>query len=189
MAAIPSQPAPFPEIPGYRIEAVLGRGSAGVVYRAVQLAVERPVALKVLHADVAARARSVRRLQREARITARLAHPGIVTAIDMGEVAGAWWYAMELVDGPSLQEKLKADGPMSERDALRFFIPLCEALEHAADAGVIHRDLKPANILCTRTEGGALPKVIDFGIAKAVSQRLTEQTYVTFPGARLGTPL
>ncbi|MBM3978558.1 MAG: serine/threonine protein kinase, partial [Planctomycetes bacterium] len=97
MAASLSQPVPWPEIPGYRIEGVLGRGSAGVVYRAVQVAVDRPVALKVLHADVAARGRSVRRLQREARTTARLAHPGIVTAIDMGECAGTWWYAMELV--------------------------------------------------------------------------------------------
>lgn len=180
MGASAPQSEPWPTVPGYRIEAVLGRGSAGVVYRAVQLAVERPVALKVLHADVAARARSVRRLQREARITARLAHPGIVTAIDMGEVAGAWWYAMELVDGPSLQEKLKADGPMSERDALRFFIPLCEALEHAADAGVIHRDLKPANIL---VDSSGRARIVDLGLALR-----EDDPTASLQGGTLGTP-
>jgi len=180
MAASPSQPAPLPEIPGYRIEGVLGRGSAGVVYRAVQLAVERPVALKVLHADVAARGRSVRRLQREARTTARLAHPGIVTAIDMGECAGTWWYAMELVDGPSLAERLQREGPMSERDALRLFIPLCEALEHAADAGVIHRDLKPGNILVDSSGRG---RIVDLGLAIA-----EDDPSLTAQGGMLGTP-
>ncbi|MCY3002244.1 MAG: serine/threonine-protein kinase [Planctomycetota bacterium] len=174
------EPAAFPEIPGYRIEAVLGRGSAGVVYRAVQLAVERKVALKILHPEVAARSKSVRRLQREARTTARLAHPGIVTAIDMGQSGGLWWYAMELVDGPSLAEKLKRDGPLSERDAVKLFIPLCEALEHAVDAGVVHRDIKPGNIL---VDSGQRARIVDLGLALA-----EDDPTLTAQGGTLGTP-
>ena len=180
MAAEAPQSQPFPQVPGYRIEGVLGRGTAGTVYRAVQLAVERPVALKVLHAEVAARGRSVRRLQREARTTARLAHPGIVTAIDMGEAGGLWWYAMELVDGPSLAEKLRTEGALAERDVLRLFIPLCEALEHAADAGVIHRDLKPANIL---VDSGGRARIVDLGLALA-----EDDPTLTAQGGTLGTP-
>ena len=175
-----SAPAPFPEIPGYRIEAVIGRGSSGVVYRALQLAVERRVALKVLHPDLAARGRAVRRLQREARTTAKLAHPGIVTAIDMGQANGLWWYAMELVDGPSLAERLRKDGAMSERDALRFFIPLCEALEHAALQGVVHRDLKPGNILI---DASGRARIVDLGLALA-----EDDPSLTAQGGTLGTP-
>ncbi len=174
------EPAAFPEIPGYRIEAVLGRGSAGVVYRAVQLAVERPVALKILHPEVAARGKAVKRLQREARTTARLAHPGIVTAIDMGQAGGLWWYAMELVDGPSLADKLKRDGPLSEREAVKLFIPLCEALEHAVDAGVVHRDIKPGNIL---VDSGNRARIVDLGLALA-----EDDPALTAQGGTLGTP-
>ena len=161
------KPQPFPEIPGYRIEAVIGRGSAGIVYRALQLAIERKVALKVLHPELASRGRAVRRLQREARTTARLSHPGIVSAIDMGTTNGLWWYAMELVDGPSLAERLKKSGVLSEREALRLFIPLCEALEHAFEHGVVHRDIKPANIFMVGRERA---RVLDFGIARMAQQ-------------------
>src|SRR5262245_3533218 len=112
-----AQRAGFPEIPGYRLDAVIGRGATGVVYRGVQLAVDRPVAIKVLHPELAG-SRAVKRLQREARTTARLAHPGIVSAIDMGQVGGVWWYAMELIDGPSLAARLKEKGRLSEREVL-----------------------------------------------------------------------
>src|SRR5687767_10421663 len=137
----------LPEIPGYRIEETLGRGSTGVVYRATQLAVDREVALKVLHSEMAGRPRAVRRLQREARTAAKLAHPNIVTAIDMGQVGPLWWYAMELIVGESLAARLKRVGRLSEREALRFFTPLVDALDHAFRQGVVHRDIKPANIL------------------------------------------
>src|SRR5882672_7299520 len=159
---------------------MIGRGSAGVVYRAVQLAVERKVALKVLHPEIAARGRSVRRLQREARTTAKLAHPGIVTAIDMGQSNGVWWYAMELVDGPSLAERLRKQGAMSEREALRVFIPLCEALEHAFEQGVVHRDIKPSNILI---DGTGRARIVDLGLAFA-----EDDPMLTQQGGTLGTP-
>ncbi len=170
---------PF-EIPGYKLEGVIGRGATGTVYRARQLAVDREVALKVLHPELAQRRRTIQRLQREARTTARLAHPHIVSAIDMGETGGRWWYAMELVDGPSLAEVLRQQGRLSEREALKLFIPLCEALEHLADHGVVHRDIKPANILIDKT-GGA--RLADLGLAFA-----DDDPGVTSPGATLGTP-
>ena len=170
---------PMPEIPGYRLESVLGRGATGTVYRAVQLAVERTVAIKVLHPELAG-SKAVRRLQREARTTARLAHPGIVSAIDMGQVGGLWWYAMELVDGPALSAVLREKGRLSEREALKLFIPLCEALEHAHEHGVVHRDIKPANIL---VDAHGRARLVDLGLAFTEDDPLLTRT-----GGTLGTP-
>ena len=173
------KPREVPRIPGYRIEGVLGRGATGTVYRARQLSVDRLVALKVLHEDLVGAQGAERRLQREARATARLAHPHIISAIDMGEIDGRWWYAMELVDGVSLQERLQA-GAVSEREALRIAIPIAEALQHAFERGVVHRDVKPANILLER---GGRALLVDLGLAFGEDDPL-----VTKDGATLGTP-
>jgi serine/threonine-protein kinase len=171
---------PLPEIPGYEMAGFVGRGSSGNVYRARQLAVDREVAIKILHPHLARESRIVRRLQREARTTARLAHPHIVSAVDMGESAGRWWYAMEFVDGPSLAQRLKAEGRIREREALRLFIPLCEALEHLWEHGVVHRDIKPGNILIDKA-GGA--RLADLGLAMA-----EDDPSITGTGGTLGTP-
>ena len=171
---------PPPPLPGYEILDFIGRGSSGAVYRARQLAVDREVAIKILHPHLARESRSVRRLQREARTTARLAHPHIVSAVDMGEADGRWWYAMEFVDGPSLGQRLRAEGRLREREALRLFIPLCEALEHLWEHGVVHRDIKPANILIDKT-GGA--RLADLGLAVA-----EDDPSITGTGGTLGTP-
>jgi serine/threonine-protein kinase len=168
-----------PRIPGYRIEGVLGRGATGVVYRARQVSVDRVVALKVLHKELVGARRAEQRLQREARTTARLAHPNIISAIDMGEVGGVWWYAMELVDGVSLQDRIR-EGALSEREALRLFIPLVEALQHAFERGVVHRDIKPGNIL---VEKGGRARLVDLGLAVADDDPL-----LTKSGGTLGTP-
>jgi tRNA A-37 threonylcarbamoyl transferase component Bud32 len=168
-----------PPIEGYEILAPIGRGASGTVYRARSQAVDREVAIKVLHAHHRPDSRVVRRLQREARTTARLAHPHIVSAVDMGETAGRWWYAMEFVDGRSLAERLRAEGRIREREALRLFIPLCEALEHLAENGVVHRDIKPANILLDRR--GA--RLADLGLAFA-----EDDPAITGAGGTLGTP-
>jgi len=179
--------AAAPRIPGYRIDGLIGRGSTGTVYRAVQLAVEREVALKVLHPELAQRPQVIQRLQREARTMARLAHPHVVGAIDMGQVDGRWWFAMELVDGPTLAQHLRANGPLSEREALRLFGPLCEALEHLAEHGVVHRDIKPANILLERAGRGDAQhyraRLGDLGLA--VAER---DPSLTGHGGTLGTP-
>ncbi|HED64400.1 MAG TPA: serine/threonine protein kinase [Planctomycetes bacterium] len=171
-------PAP-PSIPGYELGEVLGRGATGVVYRARQLTVDREVAIKVLHPELTGNVRLVRRLQREAKTTARLAHPNVVSAIDMGRSGGTWWYAMEFVDGPSLAERLRNDGPLREREALRLFIPLCDALEHLREQGVVHRDVKPANILLDRS--GA--RLADLGLAF-----IGDDPAFTTSGGTLGTP-
>jgi serine/threonine-protein kinase len=179
--------ASAPRIPGYRIDGLIGRGTTGTVYRAVQLAVEREVALKVLHPELAQRPQVVQRLQREARTMARLAHPHVVGAIDMGQVDGRWWFAMELVDGPSLAQHLRTHGPLSEREALRLFAPLCEALEHLSEHGVVHRDVKPANILLERAGRGETQhlraRLADLGLA--VGER---DPSLTVHGGTLGTP-
>ncbi|MAF66262.1 MAG: hypothetical protein CMJ84_11480 [Planctomycetes bacterium] len=171
---------PPPEIPGYRIEGVLGRGASGVVYRAVQASVGRAVALKIMHPQTVRSRLAVRRLQREARTAALLSHPNIVSAIDMGRTQNTWWFAMELVEGQSLAERLARAGRMGEREALRVFIPLCDALQHASEQGVVHRDVKPANILLT-PEGK--PRLVDLGLA-----RVDDDPLLTRTGATLGTP-
>lgn len=172
--------AELPRVPGYRIEGILGRGATGIVYKATQVAVDRPVALKILRADLVGTRRAVRRLQREARTAARLAHPSIISSIDMGEVDGLWWYAMELVEGQSLSSRIEDKGSLSEREALRVFIPLCDALQHAYEGGVVHRDIKPANILID-TNGRA--RLVDLGLAFA-----EDDPMLTKPGGTLGTP-
>ena len=186
MSTQPSRPRrPFrggrkPKIVGYDLAEVIGRGAAGVVYRARQTAVDREVALKVLHAHLKDNPRLVRRMQREARTTARLAHPNVVCAVDMGEVDGRFWFAMEYVDGPSLHLRLRQEGRLKEREALRLFIPLCEALEHLYEHGVVHRDIKPANILIDG-KGGA--RLADLGLAFA-----DDDPSITGQGGTLGTP-
>lgn len=173
-------PSALPRIEGYRIEGVLGRGSTGVVYSAVQVAVDRPVALKLLHRELMGNRKAARRLQREARTAAKLAHPAIISAIDMGESEGRWWYAMELVEGISLGERIDEQGVLSEREALRFFAPVVDALQYASEAGVTHRDVKPANIL---VDPHGKARVVDLGLAIA-----EDDPALTSPGGTLGTP-
>lgn len=180
------RPVPaLPVIPGYRVESVIGRGSTGTVYRAWQLAVEREVALKVLHPELSGKPRVIQRLQREARTLARLAHPHIVGAIDMGRAGDHSWFAMELVDGPSLEERLRTDGRLTEREALRLLTPVVEALEHLWEHGVVHRDVKPGNILLDSSAGGRgrNARLADLGLAFA-----EDDPNLTAAGGALGTP-
>ena len=179
---------PPPEIPGYEVHEVVGRGSTGTVYRATQLAVDREVALKVLHAELTAKPRIVRRLQREARTLARLAHPNVVAAIDMGRAGDRWWFAMEFVEGKSLADRLRAEGRLAEREALRLFTPLADALGHLWEHGVVHRDIKPANILLEVGRGaygsrGVRARLADLGLAFA-----DDDPGLTGQGGVLGTP-
>ena len=176
----PARALERPKIPGYRLERIIGRGATGVVWKAVQSAVERPVAVKILHPELVGTKRAIRRLQREARTGARLAHPSIISAIDLGEVDGLWWYAMELVVGTPLSKRLAQQGKLTEREALRLFSPLGDALQHAFENGVVHRDIKPANILVD-TRGRA--RLVDLGLAFA-----EDDPMLTKSGGTLGTP-
>ncbi len=181
------RPVVSPKIEGYELHEMIGRGSAGAVFRATQLAVEREVAIKVLHAELSGKPRVVRRMQREARTMARLGHPNVVSAIDMGQAQGRWWFAMEYVDGPSLLDRLRVEGRISEREALRLFTEVAEALEHLAAHGVVHRDVKPANILLStggRDTGRGRAVLADLGLAFAE----TDASLTRQGGGTLGTP-
>ncbi len=165
----------------YTVERELGRGGMATVYLARDLRHERPVALKVLRADVAA-ALGGDRFLREIRLTATLQHPNILPLLDSGQAAGLYYYVTPFVEGKSLRERIQHERQLTVDEAVRLTCEVADALDYAHGLGVIHRDVKPENILLSR--GHAL--VADFGIALAVSQagvgRLTET------GLSLGTP-
>lgn len=168
-----------PVLPGYRIEAELGRGGMGVVYRAVHEALGRAVALKMMLSGPFASAAERLRFQREAQLVAQLRHPNIVPIYEVGEVAGRPYYTMELIHGPSLAVRLRA-GPLPVVEAAALLLAVARAMDHAHRQGIIHRDLKPANILLA---ADGTPRVGDFGLARRFD---TDGASVT--RSRLGTP-
>jgi serine/threonine protein kinase len=129
----------------YRIDRELGRGGMAVVYLAHDLKHDRPVALKVLHPDLAP-SLGPERFQREIRLAARLQHPHILTVLDSGEAAGQLWYTMPYVEGESLRERLKREHQIPIEDAVRIAREAALALDYAHSRGVIHRDLKGENV-------------------------------------------
>jgi serine/threonine-protein kinase len=170
----------FPVIPGFTIEAEIGRGTSARVYRARQEKLNRPVALKVIATLGEDGNRRALRLFREASLTGALDHPGIVRAIDAGDLGDLCWFAMELVEGRTLQQILDESGPMPWRKAITLALEVLAALDHAHLRGVVHRDLKPSNILVD-TQGHA--RVLDLGLARREADpRLTHE------GGTVGTP-
>lgn len=157
----------------------IGAGGMGVVYRATYEENGREVALKVLPPGLAGDAKLLKRFEREIDILKRLVHPHIVRYYGGGTFQGQRWYAMELIDGGSLQDILKKRGRLKWDQAIQVGRQLCAALEHSHNAGIIHRDLKPANLFVTRK--GKI-KLGDFGIA-----RDTEATALTAAGKTVGT--
>ncbi|MDX2191814.1 MAG: serine/threonine-protein kinase [Gemmatimonadales bacterium] len=166
----------------YRLEHTLGRGGMATVYRAHDLKHDRPVALKVLHPELAA-ILGPERFQREIRLAARLQHPHILGVFDSGVAGGRFWFTMPCVDGESLRARMERHPPMPARDALRLVREAADALTYAHEHGVLHRDIKPENLLLT-ADGHVL--VADFGVARPMGEggdgRLTET------GFTLGTP-
>jgi len=169
----------------YRLEAVLGAGGFGAVYRARHLVMDRPVALKLLHAGLA-RSDSVReRFLREAQILARLHHPNVVGVHDCGITPdGEVFLAMELLSGEDLATRLHRLGTMDPATTLAVIDAVLEGLGVAHAAGIVHRDLKPANVFLAREGTLERPKVVDFGISKA-----GDRDRLTRTGALLGTPV
>lgn len=165
----------------YEIVDTAGTGGMGVVYRAVDRALGRTVALKVLRDDLRAHPVLVARFQREAETFATLNHPNIVHIYSVGCIGRIPFIAMEYVEGPALSDVLQERGPLPWREALDVAAQVASALSCAHDAQIIHRDVKPANILIDKN-GRAL--VTDFGIAKVLSA----ETQLTADGSRLGTP-
>src|ERR1700674_3682305 len=148
----------------YEIEAPLGAGGMGEVYRARDTRLDRTVAIKILPAHLSANAEAKQRFDREARAISSLNHPNICTLHDVGHQNGIDFLVMEFLEGETLAERL-AEGPLATELVLKYGIEICEGLERAHKSGVVHRDLKPGNVMLTKT--GA--KLMDFGLAKAVA--------------------
>jgi serine/threonine protein kinase len=139
-------PADLPSIAGYEILGELGRGAMGVVYKARQVRLNRPVALKMILAGAHAGPEELARFRREAEAVARLQHPNIVQIHEVGDAGQLPYFSLELVEGGNLAQQL-AQGPLPARDAARLVETLARAVHAAHQCGIVHRDLKPANIL------------------------------------------
>jgi len=148
----------------YRLDAEIATGGSATVYRALDTTLERPVAVKVLHTDIAGDGDQLERFRREARAVAQLSHPGIVGVIDAGEDQGHPYIVLEYIQGETLKQHIRRLGPLAPTNALAYAIELTRALDAAHTVGIVHRDVKPQNVLLDE-EGGA--KVADFGIARA----------------------
>jgi serine/threonine protein kinase len=160
----PFSPGVLPVLSGYEVVGEIGRGGMGVVYKARQLSLNRPVALKMLQHGALAGASERSRFQAEAQAVGRLQHPNIVQVYEVAEQDGRPYFTMELMGGGALDRKL-AGKPQPVRDAAELLLTLAQAIHASHRAGIVHRDLKPGNVLLT---ADGLPKVSDFGLAKFV---------------------
>ena len=195
-------PGEWPAVPGYEILGELGKGGMGVVYRARHRGLERVVALKMIRAGAQAGAEDLARFRSEAALQAQLQHPNVVQIFEVGEADGCPYFALECVDGASLDKRI-AGTPQPPRAAAQLVETLARAVQQAHDKGLVHRDLKPANILLQKSEmqnsksekgsevsdfgfriSDFTPKVSDFGLAK----RLEGEAGQTQTGAVVGTP-
>jgi eukaryotic-like serine/threonine-protein kinase len=185
--------APLSEKPGdrigrYKLLQKLGEGGMGSVWMAEQAKpVRRRVALKVITLGKDTKS-VIARFEAERQALALMDHPNIARVLDGGATrAGRPYFVMELVNGIPLT-RFCDEQRLSIRERLELFMPVCQAIQHAHQKGVIHRDIKPSNVLVALYDGRPVPKVIDFGIAKATGLRLTERTLFTEFGALIGTP-
>ncbi|HNK45014.1 MAG TPA: serine/threonine-protein kinase [Pseudomonadota bacterium] len=172
----------------YRVEAQLGQGAMGVVYRGTQLGLGKTVAIKMIRADILVTKDSHDRFSREAQVLSKLLHPGIAQVLDFGIEDGTPFLVMEFVDGKELTEVMQLEGPMAPIRAIAIVRQLAAALEEAHRNGVVHRDIKPHNIRLQRYSptGPIYLKVLDFGIAKQLGDE--NGTSLTATGAVIGTP-
>ncbi|MBZ4416437.1 serine/threonine-protein kinase [Myxococcus sp. RHSTA-1-4] len=172
----------------YRVEALIGEGGMGKVYRARQLALDKVVVLKVLRQTLLSDERTVQRFQREAKAASRLNHPNSISVLDFGQAEdGALFIAMEYVAGQDLHQILSREWPLGEARVVRLVTQVLSALSDAHGAGVIHRDLKPENIMVERRKEGDFVKVLDFGIAK-ITDSTDDGPALTRAGFVCGTP-
>nr|AAX07520.1 putative serine/threonine protein kinase [Gemmata sp. Wa1-1] len=172
----------------YVLEEPIGQGGMGTVYRARQTEpVRRDVAVKLIRPGMGSE-QVLARFEAERQALAVMDHPNIAKVFDAGALGdGRPFFVMELVRGVPITAYCD-DKHLPLRERLELFVPVCRAIQHAHQKGVIHRDIKPSNVLVSEVDGRAVPKVIDFGIAKATHGPLTERTLVTGLGAVVGTP-
>jgi tetratricopeptide (TPR) repeat protein len=172
----------------FKLLEVIGEGGMGEVWLAQQQEpVRRPVALKVIKAGMDTRS-VLARFEAERQALALMDHPNIAKVLDGGATpTGRPFFVMELVKGTPITQYCD-EHRLTPRQRLDLFVPVCQAVQHAHQKGVIHRDLKPSNVLVAPYDGRPVPKVIDFGVAKAAGQPLTDKTLVTGLGAAVGTP-
>ncbi|MGB8169716.1 MAG: protein kinase [Chthoniobacteraceae bacterium] len=184
----PELPATPPaEIPGYRMLRPLGGGGMGVVWLAEQIATKQAVAVKFCRSNrfaPVAGSPSLRRFEREMELSARLSHPHIARVFSGGDIEGIPYFTMEYVDGPDLAEYARLH-QLDRKAIVTLVRRVAEAVQHAHQNGIIHRDLKPSNILIN-PQGE--PKVLDFGLAKALEGTVGDSLDVSLPGQLLGTP-
>ncbi len=178
---------PGTQIGPYKLLEQLGEGGMGVVYMAEQKEpVKRRVALKIIKPGMDTR-QVIARFEAERQALAMMDHPNIAKVLDADATeTGRPYFVMELVKGVPVT-KYCDEQHLTPRERLELFVPICQAVQHAHQKGIIHRDLKPSNILVALYDGKPVPKVIDFGVAKATSQTLTEKTMFTQVGQIVGT--
>ena len=176
------------EIGDYKLLQQIGEGGFGVVYMAEQLRpVKRKVALKIIKPGMDTK-EVVARFEAERQALALMNHPNIAKVFDGGATeSGRPYFVMELVKGVPIT-RFCDDNSLSLQDRLDLFADVCAAIQHAHQKGVVHRDVKPSNVMVTLHDGKPVTKVIDFGVAKAISQQLTEKTMFTAYGQMIGTP-
>ncbi len=181
--------SPPPIIDRYKIREQIGEGGMGVVYVAEQTSpVRRKVALKVIKPGMNSKD-VVARFEAERQALALMDHPNIARVLDAATMDNDQpYFVMELVNGVPITEFCDAN-KLTHRERLKLFIDVCSAVQHAHQKGIIHRDLKPSNIMVTMNDDKPMPKVIDFGVSKALSQPLTEHSIYTAYGQIVGTPL
>ena len=160
-------------VPGYRIDGLLGQGAVGTVYKATQIRMDRPVAIKTIRQSTARNDLTPKRFQREARIVGQLRHPNIIPAFDFGIHDEKLYLVMEFVDGVDAEQQLLKRGRFPESHAWFIARQVCHALDNANQLGIIHRDIKPGNLILTEAPAGTpmpagvpFAKVADFGLAK-----------------------
>ena len=175
----------------FQILQKIGSGGMGSVYKALQPAMNRMVAIKILHPKLASRKDLVSRFRREARAMSHLTHPNTVKVYLYGELEdGSLYIVMEYLEGKNLNQTVRTEGPMTIERGLPILIQACNALDEAHRAGIIHRDLKPENIFVT-TQGGMkdFAKVLDFGLAKVTEREMRPGSIIlTQEGMVFGTP-
>jgi serine/threonine protein kinase len=191
----PDQTAPYtppPDTPStigpYKLLEKIGEGGMGEVWVADQQEpIQRRVALKLIKPGMDSRG-VLARFEAERQALALMDHPNIARVLDAGTTPdGRPYFVMELVKGTPITAFCDVR-KLSPKERLELFVPVCQAIQHAHQKGIIHRDIKPSNVLVELYDDRAVPKVIDFGVAKAVGQRLTEKTLYTGFGVLVGTP-